>query len=262
MNNCGFTLVEDGAIATLTIDNLKKRNALSLEFFQQVPDKLKELAEGKTKVLIIKANPDGKCFCSGIDINLLGGLLTNPAYKDPKSEDSKQWLIGKIVELQKPFLSLVEAPFPVIGQVNGKALGAGFDLLAACDLRYSIDSAEFVIEEINHALMADLGVLQLLPGQLPSCLANYLAFTGQPLKAKEALDHGFLNGTSLTEDELDTSVKSVAQLIAAKHKTALMQSKQALRESKILSYQDGLLEAARLQAEHLDRDAILSTFKK
>src|SRR4030095_14750518 len=129
--------------------------------FEELPAALEFLANSKAKVLALTA--EGKVFCAGLDLS----VFNNPALSQVKTKQQRRKLRALIVEMQDAFTALAQTPFPVIAAVDGLCLGAGLDLVSACDFLYATRNAEFSIEEINLGMMADLGTLQRLPGRLP-----------------------------------------------------------------------------------------------
>jgi len=137
--------------------------------------------------------------------------------------------------------------FPVIAAVQGACVGAGLDMVSACDLRLASRDAYFRIEEINIGMMADVGSLQRLPRTLPDAVVRELAYLGGSLGPERAERLGFVNaihddGPAVVEAALD-----MARAIAAKAPLAVSGSKAALNYARDHTVAEGLEWAAIMQ---------------
>jgi len=82
---------------------------------------------------------------------------------------------------------------PVVGAINGMAVGGGFELALACDLIVAADHAEFFLPEIAIGIVADAGGVLRLPRRVPRAVAMDLLLTGRRMPASEALGWGLVN---------------------------------------------------------------------
>jgi 2-(1,2-epoxy-1,2-dihydrophenyl)acetyl-CoA isomerase len=130
-------------------------------------------------------------------------------------------------------------PKPVIAAVNGVAVGAGFDLALAADLRIASTSARFGSVYVNIGFCPDGGASFLLPRVVGQARAAELIFTGRIIGAEEADRLGLL--TALVEPELfaDT-VDEWAARLAAGPTVAIGLAKENLRENATLSLESAL----------------------
>lgn len=252
-----FTVGHAGKVATLTLSNPGRSNALGQAFWTEFPQALQALAaDGKTAALVICG--DGANFCSGIDVSLFG----NKALADTKSETGKVVVRALIDSMQEAFNAIERAPFPVIAAVHGVCMGAGLDLIAACDFRYASALATFSIAEINLGIIADLGSLQRLPLSMPEGLVREMAFTGMSIAADRALSSGLVNAVYPRKEELMTFVMKTAETIADKHGAAVKASKASLNFNRDAAIAAGLDKAAQLQIEVIDPAVIRANFAK
>lgn len=101
----------------------------------------------------------GPAFSVGIDLEMLGGMRP-----EGRSETAARVaLYGEIKRLQATMSCLADCPKPVVAAVHGYCLGAGIDLITACDMRLATADAVFAVRETRMALVADVGTLQRLP---------------------------------------------------------------------------------------------------
>lgn len=248
--------IEDSGVAHLVLNRPQQGNCLTMEFFEELPIICRKFAEENAKVLIVEAQ--GKNFCTGIDLKLLG----NPEFLKNQTASEKEALKKLILKLQDGLSCLVLAPYPVIACVSGYCLGAGLDLVSCCDFAYATHSAQFAIEEINVGLMADLGSLQRLPRLMSPSVVRHMAYTGERLKATAAKEAGLVLEVYPDNQSMMQSVCKTARAIAAKVPSALMASKLALNYNEGSTVDEALVECTRLQAEMLDVPAVLKEVER
>ncbi len=237
-----FRVEQDGPVATLTLSRPQKRNALARSFWIDLPAAVKALSDaGETRVLIIQA--EGPHFTAGMDISVFAEGPLNP-----ESSPQREAFMTQIHELQDAFTALEKARFPVIAAVQGYCLGAGVDMITACDLRYCTADASFRIEEINIGMTADVGTLQRLPKIIPEGLARELAYLGDTLDAHRADRMGLVNGVLPDTTALQAHALEVARKIASKPPLAITGTKQALNYARDHSVDESLAQMRLLQA--------------
>ena len=137
--------------------------------------------------------------------------------------------------MQDTFTSLAECPKPVIAAVHGYCIGAGVDLITACDIRFASRDAIFSVRETKLAMVADVGTLQRLPAIVdPGWLAD-IVYTGRDFDADEAQGHGLV--TKLADDGTGVLAlaRETAEAIAANSPLAVQGSKAVLRAGEDMS---------------------------
>ena len=117
---------------------------------------------------------------------------------------------------------------PVIAAVHGACLGAGVDLITACDIRLASADATFSVRETKIAMVADVGTLQRLPRVIGDGPARELIFTGRDIDSARALSIGLVNDVLPDHESLHARAQAVAQEIAANSPLAVQGSKQVL----------------------------------
>ena len=179
----------DGHIALLWLNRPEKRNALSGDMWEDIPAAMAELdADDSVRVVILAGR--GPAFTVGIDIELLASM--QPASESQASANMKLYRL--IQRMQDTATCFSYSPKPVIAAVHGYCLGAGMDLITACDVRLASDDATFSIRETRMGLVADVGTLQRLPAIVGPGHTAELAFTGRDIDAGQAMAIGLLNG--------------------------------------------------------------------
>ena len=134
-----------------------------------------------------------------------------------------------------------------IASVNGPAVGAGFDLVLGCDLRYGSRNARFAHTFVEMGIIPGDGGAWLLPRVVGWQRATELALTARFISSAEAEAYGVLLEV-VPEEKLDDRVMEVANTIASKPRPAVVLAKRLLRQSRSMDL-DGFLEfSAALQA--------------
>lgn len=207
-DNRPFKVEKEGFIAWVILNRPEKRNSMNLAFFQGIVEHFKNFdLDPEVRVVIIRA--EGKSFTAGTDLFELGPLIQGD------DAGSREDLRRIILQGQEGINAVERCRKPVIAAVHGHCIGAGVDLLSACDIRMASRDAVFAIRETRIAVIADLGTLQRLPHIIGHGYFRELALTGRDFSAEEALRIGFIthlceNRESLYEEARKTAVEIAA----------------------------------------------------
>lgn len=250
--NPGFDLKIKDKIAKIILNRPQKKNSLLPEFWKEFPACIEELSRsGNCRVVILSA--EGDDFCSGMDLSVFAKndkLKSDTAYQ-------REQLYQLILLLQKSITVLEQSRIPVLASIQGRCLGAGLDIVSACDLRFATEDAQFRIEETNIGIMADLGSLQRLPKLLPEGIAKEMAFTGSALNAQRAWQIGFINQLFKDISALEEGVLKIAECIVAKPPLVVSASKQSINHARDHATEDSLENAALRQSQIFDIKEIM-----
>ncbi|RFB05954.1 enoyl-CoA hydratase-related protein [Parvularcula marina] len=223
-----FTIETDGPVATLTLDRAEKRNALALPFWEDFPAAIEELDKsGDIRAIVIAAN--GPLFCAGIDLSAFAGVAGD---RSKLGAAAPLDFIEKVGRMQRTFTVLEEARVPVIAAIHGKCLGAGVDMITACDIRLATKDAAFSVYEIHIGMTADVGTFPRLLNHLPEGLVRELAYTGREMGAEEALRYGLVNHVHETHEDVISAAQDMARDIATKAPMAVHGCKRAITYSR------------------------------
>jgi len=201
-------------IATITFNRPEVLNALneaSLKEFSHAIDKV--AGDGDIRILILTGAGD-KSFVAGADIT---EFLKFNALKAKIFSEMGHGIVNKLQEL----------PIPVIGAVNGFALGGGCEVVIACDFIYASENAMFGLPEISLGIIPGFGGTQRLPRLIGKNRAKEMIFTGKMIPAAEAQAIGLVNKVC-AQDQLMDEVLNVAKIIVSKGKVSLRGAKQAI----------------------------------
>src|SRR5258707_7088168 len=206
----GLRLAIDGEVATVTLGRPERRNAMTPAMWHGLADIGASLPP---QVRIVVVRGDGPSFCAGIDLNLLTGTGAgaDELIASPNDHDFDQ----KVAGYQAGYLWLRDPSLVSIAAVRGHAIGAGFQLALACDLRVLTEDAQFTMAEIALGLVPDLGGTKRLVELVGYARAMDICLTGRRIGAAEA-DRLGLATSVVPGDGLDAAVAALTgQLLAA-----------------------------------------------
>eukprot|EP00921_Rhytidocystis_pertsovi_P012726 GHVQ01020676.1.p1 GENE.GHVQ01020676.1~~GHVQ01020676.1.p1 ORF type:complete len:209 (+),score=23.26 GHVQ01020676.1:498-1124(+) len=144
--------------------------------------------------------------------------------------------------LQDAFNCIEECRVPVVAAVVGGCVGAGVDLVSACDIRIASADAWFTVKEVDIGLAADLGTLQRLPKIVGNdSWVREVCYTARRFSAEEAYNVGLLSSVEKSRLALQDKSMEICKCIAGKSPVAIAGTKFALRYSKDKSNKEGLL---------------------
>ena len=246
-------------------------NSMTKAFWSELPELVDKISdEGKARVIVLSAQ--GKHFCAGMDLANFksdGDFLSTDTKKITQGRRSEaQFRVTR--DLQYSISCLEKSRIPVIAAIQGACIGAGVDLITACDIRYASSDAFFCIQEINIGMAADVGTLQRLPYLIPEGILRELAFTGRKLSADEGLKYGLVNAVFDTPDAVIEHALSVAHEIADKAPLAISGTKEVLNYNRdhtveeslnynalwnaAMNFSDDMMEAFKSKTEKRDSD--------
>lgn len=165
----------------------------------------------------------GKAFCAGADL------------KDRPNADKAGDFLDHNRWTRETGNAIRECAKPVIAAINGPALGAGFGLMAACDIFLASEDATFAMPEINVGLAGGVSMLRTLVGR---SFTRRMFFTGMKVSAAELYRRGVLDEV-VPADRLMPLAMEIAQDIASKAPLAVAYAKQAANMMDLMPQRDG-----------------------
>jgi len=224
-----------GPIGVLTLHRPECLNAVNKTLRDEFHAFLTErLTDFDTRVIVLTGA--GRGFCAGLDIK--DQALVKPGGLSPKSAYEAQRSFSELILLMR------RCPQPIIGAINGVAVGAGFSFAMACDMRLAAPHVKFQAAYINLGVGgADMGSSWLLPRIIGTGNASRYLMTGEFLYAEEAHRIGFVQAV-VEADALMTEATKLAKTLAGKSPLGLRVTKEALQCN---TGGTGLEEAIRLE---------------
>ncbi|OCB20027.1 crotonase [Mycobacterium malmoense] len=210
--------VEDG-IARVTLNRPERLNAIDGSLIDGVDHALDALGGGEFRAAILTGA--GRGFCAGADLSGTGEPWTTPRPSTPPFKVN----YDAQVRLADLFTRIYELPIPVIGAVNGVAVGGGLAFALVCDVRVASDQARFGSAFIKAGFSSmDMGTSYLLPKIVGAGVARELMLTGRIIDAAEAYRIKLVHEV-VAPDGLMAAALKVARSIAENNAYGVWQTK-------------------------------------
>ena len=203
-----------GQVGVITLDNERRRNALSAQMANGVVAALERLQAVNVRAVVLRAAAGMQVWSAGQDIEELPRGRRDPlGYNDP---------------LEQLLRAIRSFPAPVLAMVHGSVWGGAFDLVLSCDMIIADETATFAITPANLGLPYNTtGLLHFL-GRLPINLTKEMFFTAMPIDAQKAKEWLVLNHL-VGSAELERFTLDLAATIASKSPLAIAVIKEQLR---------------------------------
>ena len=203
MGATNLRVTRDGHVATLTIDRVEKRNAMTLGMWAALPAVLAPLAaDPGIRVLVVTGA--GPSFCAGADIS---DLLRGDDPADPMADVRRHNLAAQA--------ALRDFPKPTVAMVRGHCIGGGVELATCCDLRFADPTAVFGVTPAKVGIVYTPSSTRALIDLVGPATTKYLLYSGELLDGPAALRTGLID--QLVEpDELGPAVRRFADVLASR----------------------------------------------
>jgi enoyl-CoA hydratase/carnithine racemase len=239
----GLRLAVDGEVATVSLGRPERRNAMTPAVWQGLAEIGANLP---SQVRVVVVRGDGPSFCAGIDLNLLAGTASGQNVARPDDPDFERQVAG----YQAGYLWLRDPAIVSIAAVQGHAIGAGFQLALACDLRILTEDARLCMKEPALGLVPDLTGTKPLVDIVGLPRAIELCLTARTVTAAEAL---LLRLAELVVPpaELDAAVADLVAALLATDAAAARATKALLQHAQGHSLAEQAEQERRVQAQLL-----------
>ncbi len=184
-----------------------------------------------------------------------------PQIMDPDQKGKvKRDFLKVVLGMQDAFTAIERCRKPVIAAVSGFCIGAGLDLITACDIRICSADATFSLKEAAVGFVADVGVLQRLPNIVGQGIARELAYTAKDIDAERARNILLVNEIFTDRETLLKEAEAMAQQIAGNPPLAVQASKDVLKYGIGKSVDDGLKYVASMSANIIPSNDLIEAF--
>jgi enoyl-CoA hydratase/carnithine racemase len=220
-------VARDGAIATITLNNPERRNAIGPEMINELRWALSDAAS-EDGVRVIVLTGAGKAFCAGGDFAAIqsGEDMALPPLDDGSSDYAN--LLPAMMNLGKP----------IVAKVNGHAMGGGLGLVAASTFAIASTAANLGTPEVEVGLFPMM-IMAVLTRNVPRRRLTQMMLLGERMEAHEAVEWGLLNACYPPE-ALESNVKDLCDALAAKAPLAIKHGLQALYAQDTRTMEDAL----------------------
>ncbi|AVT40557.1 enoyl-CoA hydratase/isomerase family protein [Plantactinospora sp. BB1] len=220
----GVRLNCDGPVATVTLCRPDVLNAQTPQMWRAMRDFSRDLP-GDVRVVVVRG--EGRAFSAGLDLSVAtgrsgaGDSLAEMAALPPEE------CAERIAGFQAGFTWLHRPDLISIAAVQGHAIGAGFQLALACDLRVLASDATFAMAEVTLGLVPDLAGTKRLVDLVGYARALEVCVTGRRIDAAEAERLG-LASVVVPPEELDAAVRDLTAAILSGDRNAVVEIKALL----------------------------------
>lgn len=222
-----------GRVAVLTLNNPVKLNAISFTMMDEIHAALDQIEiDWNIRALVIQGGE--RAFCAGMDI-------TRDKNNEITTSPTDNIVARKLHTLYNRIAAL---PMAVIAAVSGYALGGGFELALACDIRIFSESAKVGLPEVNLGTIPCGGGTQRLSRIVGAGTAKELIMTCDRLSAAEAYRLGLANHV-VKPEELSAQAMALAERLAEKAPLAIQMAKHAVDAGLEVDLDTGLLIESR-----------------
>jgi enoyl-CoA hydratase len=215
----------DGAVVTVSINNAARLNCLGQAQISAFIDAVTALADDPDLRVLIVTGEGDRAFMGGANLHELGAL-------DPPRARDFLTLIHRMCKV------LRDLPVPVIARVNGFCLGAGLEVMAACDMHIASDNALFGMPEVKIGLPSVVEAA-LLPQLIGWGRTKLLLYTGDNIDARTALEWGLVEKV-VPAANLDAALDRWVESIVESGPKAIRLQKELIREWEAMPVNDAI----------------------
>jgi enoyl-CoA hydratase len=214
-----FKLEKTDGVTLLTFDRYEKRNPFNEDSMGELESILLALRDDEeTRALLITGS--GNTFSAGADLSLLKGVTDHT---------ERQRIFASVVPkrrrmVRRTLALLQNLELATVAAVNGFAVGGGWFLALACDLRIAVEGAEFWMPEVDLGQPGPRGPEQWMTAHVGAARAKEIIFTCRHFKAEELYQWGLLNRVVNKDVRLPVALE-LARSLAAKNHRAIAQAK-------------------------------------
>ncbi len=203
-------------VATVTLNRPELHNAFNPQLMQELQAAFTSLGADEA-VRVIVLTGAGRSFSAGGDLNWMRETHT---YTHEQN-------VADAAALDGMFQVLDTCPKPVIGRINGAALGGGVGLVACCDLAVAVEEARFGFTEVKLGLIPAV-IAQYVVPKIGVSQSRALFVSGERFTAERAFEIGLIHAIT-SSDELDATVQALAQRMVSSGPAAINAAKQLIR---------------------------------
>lgn len=212
------------AVTTLTLLGPGRGNAMGPDFWRELPGAIADVeSDAQVRALIVRGA--GEHYSFGLDLPGMGAemgqLLGNAA-------PGRRAIVLQAARMQAGFNALAASRLPVIAAIDGWCIGAGIEMIAACDIRLASTRARFALREVKVGIVPDLGGIQRLPNLIGEGWTRQLALTGADIDAGTAARIGLVTEIHDGPEALHAAALAVASQIAANPPLVVASIKQCM----------------------------------
>jgi enoyl-CoA hydratase/carnithine racemase len=241
MYNTVLSEIGDDGIRTITLNRPKSLNAMNRELIEEVAQAFQDAnADDHTQVVIFTGA--GRAFCAGDDLN---------EHVQPDCEEAAR---AHIRAIQRVSEAICFGDKPVVGAINGWAVGGGFEWAINCDFPIWAESAKAFFPELRWGMFVTGGATSLLPALVGLNTAREMMVLGERYDARTLLAKG-VAWRVVADGQLMDEARAVAQKLLSLSQRSLRAMKRTLNQVAVISLRRAIeIETDVTVASFLDPD--------
>ncbi len=204
-----------GWVQTVTLDRPEAKNAFNEAMIEELREAFTAVSDS---IRVVVLTGSGSVFCAGADINWMRDSISR-SEADNREDASR---------MEAMFRAIDECPAPVIGRVNGPALGGGMGLIACCDIVVAVDNAQFAYTEVRLGIVPAVISPFSLRKIGPAAARRYF-LTGEIFDVAKAMQLGLVHEV-VAADDLDSATSKIAHTLTNNGPGAVRTAKSLIRE--------------------------------
>lgn len=192
-----LTVDESDGVVTVTLNRPDVHNAFNDELITEIIELFSTIATSGRRVVVLRGT--GPNFCAGADLNWMSRMVSYT--RDENIRDSSK--------LARMYAVINECPLPVVGRIQGAAIGGGVGLVSVCDIAIAAPDSKFGLSEVKLGILPAV-ISPYVIGKIGASHARALFLTGERFDAERALRIGLVHRVA---QDLDAAVaETIAQL--------------------------------------------------
>jgi len=200
------------AVLSVTLNRPDVHNAFNDELIAEAIDLFSNIDASAARAVVLRAN--GPNFCAGADLNWMSRMMSYT--REENIRDSS--LLAKMYAL------INECPLPVVGRIQGAAIGGGVGLVAVCDVAIAMKDSKFGLSEVKLGILPAV-ISPYVIGKIGQSHARALFFTGERFESERALRIGLVHRIVESIEELDAAVYETVTNLRASGPEAVRECK-------------------------------------
>ncbi len=167
-------------VLTVTLNRPEVHNAFNDELIAEAIDLFSNIDAGAARVLVLKGT--GKNFCAGADLNWMSRMVSYT-----RAENIRDSAL-----LAKMYALIDDCPLPIVGRIQGAAIGGGVGLVSVCDVAITTSTTQFGLSEVKLGILPAV-ISPYVIAKIGQTHARALFLTGERFDAERALRIGLVH---------------------------------------------------------------------
>lgn len=217
MNLKTLLVEEQRSVVSVTLNRPDVHNAFNDELIREASEVFTSL-EKRTDVRVIVLRGVGPNFCAGADLNWMSRTVSY----------SREENVRDSTLLAKMFALIDECPHPVVGRIQGAAIGGGVGLVSVCDVAIATPRSKFGLSEVKLGILPAV-ISPYVISKIGQSHARALFLTGERFDAARALQIGLVHRIAESEEDLDRLTRETVDQLLSSGPEAVRACKKLIR---------------------------------